>query len=130
MSVSLVARDVMSTEVVTVSPSMTVQELALLLSEKRISGVPVVDHKGELVGVVSEADILSRKMNEETVRAIMTADVVAVGETESVQEIALLLAMKRINRVPVVRDGKLVGIVSRTDIVKAMAGILPERSGA
>ena len=127
MSVSLVARDVMSTEVVSVSPSMTVQELALLLSERRISGVPVVDHKGVLIGICSEADILSRKMNEETVRAIMTSDVVAVGESESVQEIALLLAMKRINRVPVVREGKLIGIVSRTDIVKAMAGILPER---
>jgi CBS domain-containing protein len=127
MSVSLVARDVMSTEVVSVSPSMTVQELAVLLSERRISGVPVVDQKGVLIGIVSEADILSRKMNEETVRAIMTSDVVAVGETESVQEIALLLAMKRINRVPVVREGKLIGIVSRTDIVKAMAGILPER---
>jgi len=53
----------------------------------------------------------------------MTTDVVAVGETESVQEISLLLSMKRINRVPVLRDGKVVGIVSRTDIVKAVAGL-------
>jgi len=60
----------------------------------------------------------------------MTTDVIAVAEDESVQEIALLLSVKRINRVPVLRQGKLVGIVSRTDIVKAMAGIMPERTGA
>ncbi|HUU54920.1 MAG TPA: CBS domain-containing protein [Armatimonadota bacterium] len=127
---SLTARDVMSTDVVTASPSMTVQELARLLAENRISGVPVVDYKGDLLGIVSEADILSRKRGEETVRAIMTTDVVAIGEKESVQEIACLLSMKRINRVPVVRQGRVVGIVSRTDIVKAMAGIMPERGEA
>jgi len=119
----MTARDIMSTNVVTVSPSMTVKELATLLAEKRISGVPVVDHEGNLVGVVSEADILSRRRGEETVRALMTSDVIAVGETESVNEIAMLLSLKRINRVPVLRDRKVVGVVSRTDIVKAMAGL-------
>ncbi len=102
---------------------MTVTELARLLAERRISGVPVVDYKGTLIGIVSQADILSRKLGQDTVRAIMTSDVVAVGESESVQEIACLLSMKRINRVPVLREGKVVGVVSRTDIVKAMAGL-------
>ncbi len=118
---SLTAADVMTSEVITADPSMTVTELARLLAEKRISGVPVVDYKGSLIGIVSQADILSRKMGQDTVRAIMTSDVVAVDESESVQEIAYLLSMKRINRVPVLREGKVVGIVSRTDIVKAMA---------
>ena len=128
--IDLLARDVMTTEVVTVQPSMTVQELARLLAERHISGVPVVDHMGRVLGIVSEADILSRRQSEETVRAIMTTDVVAVTEEESVNEIALLLWMKRINRVPVLRQGKLVGIVSRTDLVKALAGIMPERAEA
>jgi len=128
--IALLARDVMTTEVVTVPPSMTVQELARLLAERHISGVPVVDHMGRVFGIVSEADILSRRQGEETVRAIMTTDVVAVTEEESVHEIALLLWMKRINRVPVLRQGSLVGIVSRTDLVKALAGIMPARAGA
>ena len=128
--IHLLARDVMTTEVVTVPPSMTMQELARLLAERHISGVPVVDHMGRVVGIVSEADILSRRQGEETVRAIMTTDVVAVAEEESVHEIALLLWMKRINRVPVLRQGELVGIVSRTDLVKALAGILPKRAEA
>ena len=128
--IDLLARDVMTTEVVTVPPSMTMQELARLLAERHISGVPVVDHMGRVLGIVSEADILSRRQGEETVRAIMTTDVVAVAEEESVHEIALLLWMKRINRVPVLRQGELVGIVSRTDLVKALAGILPKRAEA
>jgi len=128
--IHLLARDVMTTEVVTVPPSMTMQELARLLAERHISGVPVVDHMGRVLGIVSEADILSRRQGEETVRAIMTTDVVAVAEEESVHEIALLLWMKRINRVPVLRQGELVGIVSRTDLVKALAGILPKRAEA
>jgi CBS domain-containing protein len=119
----LTAREVMTSEVVTVHPSMNITELARLLGDRRISGVPVVDVKGALIGIVSEADILSRKPGHETVRSIMTTDVVAVSESESVQEIACLLSMKRINRVPVVRDRKVVGIVSRTDIVKALAGL-------
>ena len=128
--IDLLARDVMTTEVVTVPPSMTMQELARLLAESHISGVPVVDYMGRVLGIVSEADILSRRQGEETVRAIMTTDVVAVAEEESVHEIALLLWMKRINRVPVLRQGNLVGIVSRTDLVKALAGIMPERAEA
>lgn len=119
----LTARDIMTTSVVSVSPTMTVQDLARVLAANRISGAPVVDYKGELLGIVSEADVLSRKLGQETVLSIMTTDVVAVADTESVHEISLLLSIKRINRVPVLHDGKLVGIISRTDIVKAMAGL-------
>lgn len=119
----LTARDIMTTSVVSVSPTMTVQDLARVLAANKISGAPVVDYKGELLGIVSEADVLSRKLGQETVLSIMTTDVVAVADTESVHEISLLLSIKRINRVPVLHDGKLVGIISRTDIVKAMAGL-------
>jgi CBS domain-containing protein len=118
----LSARDIMSTPVVTVWASMTVSDLAKILADKRISGAPVVDHRGKLIGIVSDADILSRRLGEDTVRAIMTTDVVVVDENESVQEITLLLSIKRIDRVPVLRDGAVVGVVSRTDIVRTMAG--------
>jgi CBS domain-containing protein len=122
-AMQLVARDIMSRSVVTATPTMKVAQLAALLAEKRISGAPVVDADGSLVAIVTEADILSRRLGQETVRSIMTTDVIAVGEYEPLQEIALLLSLKRINRVPVLRAGRLVGIVSRTDIVRAVAGI-------
>lgn len=121
---ALTARDIMTQSVVTALPSMRVRDLAKLLADSHISGAPVVDQAEKLLGIVSEADILSRRRGQETVRSIMTTDVVAVGDAESVQEISLLLSMKRINRVPVLREGKVVGIVSRTDIVKAVAGLL------
>ena len=116
----LVARDIMTTSVVAVPPWMHVEKLAQLLAGNNISGVPVVD-RGRMVGIATEADILRRRRGQDTVRSIMTADVIAVSEVESLPEIAFLLYMKRINRVPVLRDGKLVGIVSRADIIRALA---------
>jgi CBS domain-containing protein len=146
------AKDVMTTEVITVTPDMTVQELAKVLSEKGISGAPVVDANNQLVGVVSEGDLLHRaetgterrvqrrrswwldsvaaeeelardyvKSHGRTVGEIMTHGVISVDETTDLAEIAMLLETKRIKRVPVVRDGKLVGIVSRANLVRALA---------
>ena len=115
------AQDIMTESVITARPDMTLDELAKLLADKQISGVPVIDDRGQLVGVASEADILGAKPGRTTVASIMTRDVVAVSADESIQEIAFLLSMRRINRVPVLREGKLVGIISRADIVRAIA---------
>ena len=118
---SLTARDIMTSSVRTVSPETTVHDLAQLLAESDISGVPVVDQQGRVIGVATETDIISRRIGRDTVRSIMSSEVIAVSEDESIEEIAFVLSMKRINRVPVLRQGKLVGIVAREDIVRALA---------
>jgi CBS domain-containing protein len=144
--------DVMTTNVITVSPDTSVQEVAKILSERNISGVPVVDAQNRLVGIVSEGDLLHRvetgtdrrtgrrrswwldtvgsdeelarayvKSHGRTTKKVMTSEVTSVGETTELADIANLLETKRIKRVPVVRDGKLVGIVSRANLVRALA---------
>jgi CBS domain-containing protein len=144
------AMDVMTTDVITVDPDMTVQTLATLLAERGISGAPVVDAGGQVVGVVSEGDLLHRaeigaarrhrvrrrswwldhyasvvareyiKDHARTVKDVMTREVVAVTEDTDLADVAALLEAKRIKRVPVLRDGKVVGIISRANIVRAV----------
>jgi CBS domain-containing protein len=149
--------DVMTTDVVTVDPTTSVQALAMLLSERGISGVPVVDSDSRLVGIVSEGDLLHRveagtarlagrrrswwldtiasdrdlarnyvKSHGRTAKDVMTPNVISVIDTTELAEIALLLETKRIKRVPVLRDGKLVGIVSRANLVRALAAMKSE----
>jgi CBS domain-containing protein len=146
------AKDVMTTEVITVGPQTTVQELAKILSDKGISGAPVVDAGDRLTGIVSEGDLLHRaetgterrpgrrrswwlesvaadealardyvKAHGRTVADIMTREVITVDETTDLSDIAMLLETKRIKRVPVVSGGRLVGIVSRANLVRALA---------
>jgi len=142
------ALDVMTPDVITVDSDTTVQALARLLSERGISGVPVVDRDKRLVGIVSEGDLLHRaetgterrrscwldkiasdedlareyvKAHGRKVKDVMTANVVAVAETTELADVAMLLETKRIKRVPVVRDGQLVGIISRANLVRALA---------
>jgi CBS domain-containing protein len=153
------AMDVMTTNVITVDPDTSVQELATLLSERGISGVPVVDKDSRLVGIVSEGDLLHRaetgterrtqrrrsrwldnfasdqeaardyvKAHGRSVREIMTREVISVSDTTELADIATLLETRRIRRVPVVRDGKLVGIVSRANLVRALAMTKNERA--
>lgn len=118
----MIARDIMTRAVYTIRPEASAQEVARLLAEKRISGVPVVDEGNNIIGMVTEADIISKVTSEGlTVDDIMSREVIAVDEEVSVNEIAELLTERRIKRVPVVSEGKLVGIVSRADIVIAVA---------
>jgi len=146
------AIDVMTTVVITVDPDTSVQAVAKLLSERGISGVPVVDAADRLVGIVSEGDLLHRvetgtervagrrrswwldtiasdqelardyiKSHGRTAKDVMTREVISVTETTDLADVAMLLDTKRIKRVPVLRDGKLVGIVSRANLVRALA---------
>lgn len=143
------AMDVMTTGVVTVSPDMSVQELAKLLSERGISGVPVVEND-RVVGIVSEGDLLHRaetgterrtarrrwrwfdstpeeeardyvKSHGRKVSEIMTRQVITVSDDTDLAEVAALMESKRVKRVPVTHDGKLVGIISRANLVRALA---------
>jgi CBS domain-containing protein len=100
-----------------------VQEVAQLLYRERISGVPVIDGQSDqLVGMVTEADVIRHIDRDDLqVSEIMTCQLVTVTENTPVSEIAALLTERRIKRVPVVQAGRVVGIVSRADIVQAVA---------
>jgi CBS domain-containing protein len=115
----VVAKDIMTRDVISAGPTATVKELAQMLVRQQISGAPVVNKKGRIVGVVSEADIVAKKGKQ--VKDIMSKNVSSVAEETPVEEIAALMATHKISRVPVMRGEKLVGIVSRADIVGAIA---------
>jgi len=118
----MIARDIMTSNVYTISPEASVQEVAQLLVQKNISGVPVIDKDGKIIGIVTSADIIG-KVNREglCVADIMTPELIFVDEETRVGEIAMLLVERNIKRVPVMQNGKLVGIVCRADIVHAVA---------
>ena len=118
----MIARDIMTRSVWTIRPDASAKEVAQLLSQKRISGVPVVDSNNRIIGIVTEADIISKVDREGLcVKDIMSSEVTAVDEETPVGEIAALLTERKFKRVPVVTSGKIVGIVSRADIVNAVA---------
>ena len=116
---ALKARDIMAREIVTVGCDMLVEDAAKLLAYHNISGMPVEDPDGKVVGIVSEADVIGHI--GAIVSDVMTEDVVSVGEEATVEEIATLLAKHRIKRVPVMSNGAIRGMVSRSDIVRAIA---------
>ena len=118
-STDLRASHIMTTEVMTLTPDTLVENAARTMFENSISGMPVVDDDGRLVGVVSEFDIISK--HGERVGDIMTQDVVTVGEDTDPETIARMLTEQRIRRIPVVRDGMVAGIISRSDLVRLFA---------
>ena len=113
------ARDIMTKDIITVSPKTTVRNLALILIKNRISGAPVAGKNGKIVGVVSEADIITKKGKD--VKSIMSKKVIRVMEETTVEEIAQLMTTHVVKRLPVMNGEKIVGIVSRADIVSAIA---------
>jgi len=142
------AVDVMVRDVVTIRPDTDVAEAIGLLAKHDVSALPVIDADGRLAGMLSEADLLHRieigterrrpwwlesltgastlagefaKAHGRKVGEVMTEGVVAVGEDTPLADIAALLEKKRIKRVPVLRNGRLVGIVSRSNLIQALA---------
>jgi CBS domain-containing protein len=113
------AADIMTRDVMIARPDTPTDELAGLLAFHNVSGMPVLDEAGAMIGIVSEADVLGKR--GATVGEIMTSEVVSVAEGAPIEQIAALMAQKKIKRVPVARDGALVGMVSRADIVRALA---------
>ena len=111
--------EIMTTTVVTVPAESRVEDAARLLARHRISGLPVVDQSGAPIGMVTEHDLLAKE--GETVADIMSRSVVSVTPETDVEEVAHLLANRRIRRVPVLERDRLVGIVSRSDLVQQMA---------
>ncbi len=147
-TMQLFARDIMTSPAITARPDARVKDLVALMITHRISGIPIVTADHELVGIITEADILfkevlpkpheptpiaqrlhlpgiaeaaERARKAEGLRAdeIMTSPVITVTEAATVHEIAGLMVKHKVNRIPVLRAGKVVGIVSRADVLKA-----------
>ena len=146
----LQARDIMTREVVTISSQASVTQLARLLEEKRLSGVPVVDAAGRVIGVATQSDLINRarkfdlphvitildahlfletptqfkkkldKLLGSTVADIMTPNPVTIPGDLPVDEIATLMATKKVHTLPVVEGDKLVGIIGKIDIVRSL----------
>lgn len=147
------AKDVMTTSVATIAATATVQDAAKLMFERRVSGLPVTDGSGRIVGILSEGDLLRRSelgtdrqgswwlrllsVAEENAAAefikthairiadVMTTPVISASEETPLEELALLLEKHRIKRVPVLRGDRIVGIVSRADLVRRLAMARP-----
>jgi CBS domain-containing protein len=133
----MLVRDLMSSPVVTVAPGTLVKEAADLLVRHEISAMPVVEH-GELVGIVSEADLVPLELvpdprahlapvreppahSPRVVAGVMTRAVVALPERADAAEAGRLMLERGIKSIPVVREGRVVGIVARRDLLKALA---------
>ncbi len=150
------AGDIMTRDVVTVGPDTPVGNIVQLLLTRGITGVPVVDEAGALVGVVSDGDLLRRvelgtektrgwrtfftgtaALAEDYVRShgtlardIMTRDVYSVGRDTPLAEVAELMEERRVKQVPVLEDGKLTGMVSRANLLRAFASLHHEAGPA
>ncbi|GAB4539522.1 MAG: CBS domain-containing protein [Thermodesulfovibrionia bacterium] len=147
----LKAKDIMTRDVITIRPDATVEELARLLIEHKISGVPVIDESDRLIGIVTENDLIrqnkrlhiptiirlfdayivlgSGRMEDEikrmvatTVGEICTRDVITVNEDATIEEIATIMSERNVHLIPVLKDGRLVGIIGKADVVGAMTG--------
>jgi CBS domain-containing protein len=147
----LKAKEFMTREVITITPDATIEELARLLIEHGFSGVPVVDANNDLVGIVTENDLISKnkrlhiptiirlfdayimlgsgKMEDEikkmaatTVDDVSSKDVVSITEETTLEEVATIMSEKNIHLLPVLRDNAVVGIVGKSNLVRAMTG--------
>ncbi|SAL02208.1 CBS domain-containing protein [Caballeronia calidae] len=148
------ASDIMTTSIITASPDMSVRQAAGTMVFAGISGMPVVDESGKLLGMITEGDLMHRaeigtgvkqrawwlelvastselatqyvKEHARKVRDVMTTDVTTITESCPVGDIAELLDRRHIKRVPVMRDGKVVGVVSRANLIRALVTMAPE----
>ena len=146
----LTARDIMNSEVITITEESTVKELARILAIHQISGVPVINDKGKLVGVVTESDLIyqtkkvhiptvitildsvfylenpdkmgdeMKKMAGTKVKDILTSSPVTVTEDTPLDEIATIMAEKNMHTLPVVNKGGLVGVIGKKDIIRTL----------
>ncbi len=144
-------KDIMTKEVVTVKPEMTIEELARLFTKHDISGAPVVDEAGGLIGIVTENDLIkmeqrlhiptiitifdaviylgsSKKFEDDLKRMAATKvsdiykrDVITITENTTIEEVATIMCEKDIHHLPVVKKGKLMGIVGKKDVVRAIS---------
>jgi len=115
-------REIMSCEVITVGPDTPLRQVVAVLAENDITGVPVVDEGGSLLGIITEKNLLGLLSNPQTAdgpaRDYMTTDVVSFDENEDLIAVCEGLVNSHFRRAPILSEGKLVGIISRRDIIK------------
>jgi len=120
----ITARQVMSEDLITLRPSCSVRKAIELILEHGISGLPVVDDKGHLVGIVSEFALLAvaydRKVENDVVAQHMTTDVFTVDIDDPISKVSDLCIAHRVRRAPVMENGRLVGLISRRDVLRAV----------
>jgi CBS domain-containing protein len=112
-------KEVMTKNVTSFREDTPLDEIALTLASKHITGAPVLGPEGHVVGIVSETDVFSKR--GKVARDIMSERVISVSEETGIDEAARLLIGERIRRVPVIRDGKMVGLLSRSDVLEFFA---------
>ena len=112
-------KEIMTAPVICASADASTAEVATLLAANRISAVPVVDGDGSVIGLVSEYDLLARQ--GKTAREVMSPGIISVNEEADVEDVRFLIVERRVKRVPVVAGRTLVGIVSRSDLIRQMA---------
>ena len=147
----LKAKDIMTKDIITVKPATTIEDLARILIKHQISGTPVVDEDGNLIGIVTENDLISKnkklhiptilrlfdafiplgtsRLEEEikrmaafTVGEICTRNVVTCDEDMSIEDVATMMTEKKIHLLPVLKDRRLVGIIGKKDLIKGISG--------
>jgi CBS domain-containing protein len=146
--------DVMTRTPVTVSPDSTLAHAANLMIKSRVSGLPVVDVKGAVSGMITQGDLLRRvelgtagrsprwlssffapgraahdyvRTHGRSVREVMTCEVISTSADAPLSEVVELMESQQVKRLPVLQKGHLIGIVSRADLLRALAQLLPER---
>lgn len=116
--------DIMTDSVVTIGPEASIGAAIELLLARRVSGLPVVESDGRLVGIITEFALLGlaydRNLTNETVSQHMTRNVLTVDADEPVSKVADLCIVHRVRRLPVLEAGRLVGLVSRRDVLQAI----------
>ena len=149
----LKAKDIMTKDIITVKPATTIEDLARILIKHQISGTPVVDEDGNLIGIVTENDLISKnkklhiptilrlfdafiplgtsRLEEEikrmaafTVGEICTRNVVTCDEDMSIEDVATMMTEKKIHLLPVLKERRLVGIIGKKDLIKGISGQL------
>lgn len=113
-------------KVITIKDRATIREAAELMIKNKISGMPVIDKRGQLIGFISERDIIKAISIGDSVgrlaKDIMTKDVIAIDENASVEDASQLFHTHPIRYIPVIRRGKVVGIIARKDLIKTLLG--------
>jgi len=119
-------RDIMKKDIIAAGTEDLITEISKILTDKKMSNIPIVNQKGELVGVVSEQDIIKSMGREDfmkmTAKDIMTKDVLSVKENDCIEYVSKIFTEKPYRRLPVVRNKKVVGIITRDDIISSFMG--------